>query len=85
VRGNAGVGPPFLTSTLDGGEWLSSRPGRFTPTEIAPRHQFYMRLGEPHSRSGRYGKDKTLLPLPGIDTVRPALRYADWSILALST
>jgi len=26
----------FLTSTLDGGEWSASRPGRFTPRERAP-------------------------------------------------
>jgi hypothetical protein len=26
----------FLTSALVGGEWLVSRPGRFTPGEIAP-------------------------------------------------
>jgi hypothetical protein len=26
----------FLTSALDGGEWLASRPGRFTPRERAP-------------------------------------------------
>jgi hypothetical protein len=26
----------FLTSELDGGEWLPSRPGRFTPREWAP-------------------------------------------------
>jgi hypothetical protein len=25
-----------LTSALDGGEWSASRPGRFTPVEIAP-------------------------------------------------
>jgi hypothetical protein len=25
-----------LTSALDGGEWLASRPGRFTPRERAP-------------------------------------------------
>jgi hypothetical protein len=25
-----------LTSALDGGEWSASRPGRFTPREIAP-------------------------------------------------
>jgi hypothetical protein len=25
----------FLTSALVGGEWLASRPGRFTPGEIA--------------------------------------------------
>jgi hypothetical protein len=26
----------FLTSALDGGEWLASRPGRFIPREGAP-------------------------------------------------
>jgi hypothetical protein len=26
----------FLTLALDSGEWLASRPGRFTPTESAP-------------------------------------------------
>jgi len=26
----------FLTSVLDGGEWLVSRPGRFTPWVKAP-------------------------------------------------
>jgi hypothetical protein len=26
----------FLTSTLAGGKWSASRPGRFTPGEIAP-------------------------------------------------
>jgi hypothetical protein len=27
--GSTGIGPP-LTSALDGGEWSTSRPGRFT-------------------------------------------------------
>jgi hypothetical protein len=30
------IAPTFLTSELDGGEWSDSRPGRFTPGEIAP-------------------------------------------------
>jgi hypothetical protein len=30
------VAPPCLTSTLDGGEWSASRPGRFTSGEKAP-------------------------------------------------
>jgi hypothetical protein len=29
--GSEGTAPPFLTQTLDGGEWSDSRPGRFTP------------------------------------------------------
>jgi hypothetical protein len=27
------IAPPFLSSTLDGGEWSASRPGRFTAGE----------------------------------------------------
>jgi hypothetical protein len=30
-----GIAAPFLTSALVGGEWSASRPGRFTPCEIA--------------------------------------------------
>jgi hypothetical protein len=33
--GSGGIDYSFLTSTLDGGEWSASRPGRFTPREIA--------------------------------------------------
>jgi len=35
-RGSGGIAPAFLTSTLDGGEWSASRPGRFTLRERAP-------------------------------------------------
>jgi hypothetical protein len=35
IRRNGDVAPPFLTSALDGGQWLVSRPGRFTPGERA--------------------------------------------------
>jgi hypothetical protein len=31
--GSGDIAPPFLTSALDGGEWSSSRPCRFTPRE----------------------------------------------------
>jgi hypothetical protein len=34
--GSGGITPQFLTSALDEGEWLVSRPGRFTPGETAP-------------------------------------------------
>jgi hypothetical protein len=30
------IAQPFLTSALDGGEWSTSRPGRFTPSERNP-------------------------------------------------
>jgi hypothetical protein len=32
--GSGGITPTLLS--LDGGEWLGSRPGRFTPKETAP-------------------------------------------------
>ena len=41
-----------LTSALDGGEWSTPRPGRFTPWERT-RYSFYRRLGGPQSRSGQ--------------------------------
>jgi hypothetical protein len=34
--GSGGIAPPFLTSTLDGGQWSASRPCRFIPGEIVP-------------------------------------------------
>jgi hypothetical protein len=34
--GEGGIAPPFLTSTIDGGELLASYPGRFTRGEITP-------------------------------------------------
>jgi hypothetical protein len=37
VKTYLGVEPhAFLTSTLDGGEWLASQSGRFIPKERAP-------------------------------------------------
>jgi hypothetical protein len=33
---SGGIAPPFLTSTLDGGEWSASRPSRFTHEERDP-------------------------------------------------
>jgi hypothetical protein len=35
VEGGGGIAPPFLTSTLDGGEWSASRSCRFTSGERA--------------------------------------------------
>jgi hypothetical protein len=34
--GIGGIAPPFLTSSLDGGEWSASLLCRFTPGERAP-------------------------------------------------
>jgi len=49
-----------LTWALDGDEWSTSRPGRFTPRE---RAQLDRRLGGPQSRSGRGGEEKNSQPL----------------------
>jgi hypothetical protein len=32
---SGGLALPFLTSALDGGEWLASRPCRYTPEDTA--------------------------------------------------
>jgi hypothetical protein len=37
---DGGITPPFLTSTLDGGEWSASRLGPFTPGEQAPNNHW---------------------------------------------
>jgi hypothetical protein len=36
IWGTGGITPQFLTSALDGGEWLALRPGRFNPGERVP-------------------------------------------------
>jgi len=76
---------PFLTSALDGGEWLTSQPGLFSPREI-PYYQFSIGLGVHQSRSGRCGEEKNLLPLPAFElrTVQPvANRYTDFATPAV--
>jgi hypothetical protein len=45
----------FLTSALDGCEWLASRPGHTLPSGKDPRYPLYTRLGWPQSRSGHRG------------------------------
>jgi hypothetical protein len=42
------------------------------PQGMSPLYQFYKGLGGPQSRSGRYGEQKNLLPLPGTE---PRLLY----------
>jgi hypothetical protein len=64
VRESGGIAPPFLTSELDGGEWLVSRPGPFTPRERVPGIHW---TDGPQIRSGHCGIKKNLLPLLGIE------------------
>jgi hypothetical protein len=48
----------FLTSATIGGEWSASRLSRFTLRGESPQYTLDRRLGEPQSRSGRYGEVK---------------------------
>jgi len=50
-----------LTSELDGVQWLTSRPGCFA------QYPFTRKLGRPQIRSGRFGDEKYLLTLEGIE------------------
>jgi hypothetical protein len=54
--------PPFLTSALNGCEWLALCPSSFTSREGDPGTHW---IG-PHSLSGHCGEEKNLLPLLGI-------------------
>jgi hypothetical protein len=56
----------FLTMTLDDGEWLTSRSRRYILRKES-RNTLNRRLGGTHSRSGRFGEEKNLLPLPGFE------------------
>jgi hypothetical protein len=77
-----------LTSTLDGGEWLTSRPGRLTPRERAPAtHRIGGWVG-PRAVLDAVVKRKILSPRresnPRTPIVQPtACRYTDWAITAL--
>jgi hypothetical protein len=62
VWGSGGKAPPFLTSALDGVESLASRP-----QEKSPTYPLDGRQCGPQSRSGCCGKEKNVLPLPGIE------------------
>jgi hypothetical protein len=67
IWGSGGIAPPFLASALDGGEWLASRPSRYTAGIHWIRGWVGLRadLGAVEWRN--------LLPLPGIES-RPSTR-----------
>jgi hypothetical protein len=56
----------FLTSALDGGEFSVSRPGRFTPEDIALDIYWIREWMGPQSRSGRGGEEEKPLLLSEI-------------------
>jgi hypothetical protein len=63
---SGGTAPPFLTSTLDGGEWSASCPGCFTPGERSPGTHFIGGWVGPRACSDAVEKRK-ILPLPGFE------------------
>jgi hypothetical protein len=64
----------FLTSALAGGEWLDSRPGRFTPGERAPDTHWIGGWVDPRAGLGDVEKRNVLI-LPGLE-LRPLVRPA---------
>jgi hypothetical protein len=59
----------FLTSVLAGGEWSASRPGRFTPVEIAPDTHWIGGWVNPRAGLDDLERRK-IVPLPGLE-LRP--------------
>jgi hypothetical protein len=58
------MGPPFLNSVLDGGQWCS--PMLLYSQGNTLTHLLYKWLGGPKNQSECCGEDKNLSPLPGI-------------------
>jgi hypothetical protein len=66
LRGSGRIAPSFSTSTLDGGEWSTSRSCRFTPGERAPGTHWIRWVGP---RSGLNAmEERKILHLLGIET-----------------
>ena len=55
-RGSRSITPPILILAIRG-EWLTSRPGRFTAAKV-PRYSLNRRSGGPQSRSRPFGEEK---------------------------
>jgi hypothetical protein len=78
----------YLTSTLDGGEWLASRPGSFIPRERAPGAHWIGGWVSPRDVLDSVFKRKIPSPRqesnPRTPIVQPvAQHYTDWAITAL--
>jgi hypothetical protein len=60
-----------MTSSLDGGEWSASRPGRFTPRERAPGTHWIGGWVGPRTVLEAVVKRKIPSPPPGIEPCNP--------------
>jgi hypothetical protein len=65
--GRGGIRPSFLISALDGVSSQIHAPTALPKTK-SPRYPLDRSLGRPQSRSERFGEEKNLLPLPGIES-----------------
>jgi hypothetical protein len=74
VLGSGDIAPLFLTVAVNGGEWSTSRPGRFTPGERAPGTHWIG--GWVDLRAGLDDQEKKkFLTQPGLES-RPLRRPA---------
>jgi len=64
--GSTDIVQSFLTSLLDGGEWLTSDPDHRTAGK-EPWYLLSRRLDGPDNRSGGLGEEKNPFRLPGFD------------------
>jgi hypothetical protein len=76
-----------LTSSLDGGEWSASRPGRFTPREGAPCTHWIGGWVGPRIVLDAVVKRKIPSPRresnPGTQIVQPVAQLCtDWAVMA---
>jgi hypothetical protein len=67
--GSGGIVPTVLTSELDCGEWLTSRPGRFTPGEKEAGTNFIGGWVGPRAGLDATEKRKKSLPLSEIESL----------------
>jgi hypothetical protein len=79
----------FLTSALDGGEWSTSRPGRFTPRERAPGTHWIGGWVGPRAVLDAVVERKIPSSLrvsnPRTSIVQPVTQsYTDWAIAGLT-
>jgi hypothetical protein len=72
--GSEGIAPPFLTSTLDGGELSASYPHCFTPGEITPGTHW---IGGWVGPSWSECCEEQILPCQEYNPGHPAHSYTD--------